>query len=195
MKGYLQKKRLIRERLGEFGRLDESSYLDELIFCTLTPQSNAQKCWSAVLELKKLENRNKHNIAKILKGRTRFHNKKAEYILGNIKNWEKVRLMLNNPDVFELRNRLAREVYGFGLKEAGHFLRNIGKSENKIAILDRHIMRNLKEFEVVHSEKIKNAKHYLEIEEKFLEFSLELGIPIDEMDLLFWSRENGEIFK
>jgi len=36
---------------------------------------------------------------------------------------------------------LVKNLTGLGYKEAGHFLRNIGSG--KIAILDRHILRNL----------------------------------------------------
>jgi len=97
--------------------------------------------------------------------------------------------MLKNQNRLELRNQIAEKVKGIGLKEAGHFLRNIGKSNNEIAILDRHILRNLQE------DKIKSKKHYLEIEQKFLNLAKKLKIPIDELDLLFWSKENGEIFK
>jgi N-glycosylase/DNA lyase len=82
-----------------------------------------------------------------------------------------------------------------GYKEAGHFLRNIGKSDNKIAILDRHILRNLKELGVIKSEELKGKDSYFEVERKFIDFSDKIGIPIDELDLLFWSRENGEVFK
>ena len=47
---------------------------------------------------------------------------------------------VKNDTMVELRNELAKEVKGYGLKEASHFLRNIGFGQ-KIAILDRHIMR------------------------------------------------------
>jgi thermostable 8-oxoguanine DNA glycosylase len=33
------------------------------------------------------------------------------------------------------------------------------------------------------------------IEEKFRRFAGEIDIPMDELDLLFWSRETGEILK
>ena len=60
-------------------------------------------------------------------------------------NWNNVLSQINKKeDAVKLRNWLAENVKGYGLKEASHFIRNIGKSENKIAILDRHILRNLK---------------------------------------------------
>jgi len=38
-------------------------------------------------------------------------------------------------------------------------------------------------------------KRYSLIEKRFRQFSEEIRIPIDHLDLLFWSNETGEIFK
>ena len=194
-KSYILNKDRIVERLKEFKSVKEEEYLYELLFCLLTPQSNAKKCWEAVEELKKQKSLTEFKVAKILQKKTRFHNNKAFYIMQALTNWEKIKPLLNNPNRKQLRNVLAENVQGFGLKESGHFLRNIGKSQNQIAILDRHILRNLKAFEVVQDDKIKNKKDYLQKESKFIDFSNSIGIPIDELDLLFWSKETGEIFK
>jgi N-glycosylase/DNA lyase len=103
--------------------------------------------------------------------------------------------MLKKDNILELRNWLADNVKGYGLKEASHFLRNVGKSNNQIAILDRHILKNLQAHRVIQDTKIKNKKDYLEKEQKYLEFANQTGIPADELDLFWWSQENGEIFK
>jgi len=82
-----------------------------------------------------------------------------------------------------------------GYKEASHFLRNIGLGKD-MAILDRHILKNLKAFGVINDiPRALSRKKYLEIEEKMRKFSHEIGIPISHLDLLFWSRQTGEIFK
>ncbi|MCU0642473.1 MAG: DNA lyase, partial [archaeon] len=109
--------------------------------------------------------------------------------------WNNIRPLLDNPNIPELRNWLADNVQGYGLKEASHFLRNIGKSNNQIAILDRHILRNLKAFGAVKDDKIMSRKDYLEKEQKYLSFAKQIEIPADELDLLWWSQENGEVFK
>jgi N-glycosylase/DNA lyase len=84
---------------------------------------------------------------------------------------------------------------GFGLKEASHFLRNIG-SEFDLAILDRHIIKNLLRYGVIDEiPKSLTKKQYLMIEERMKKFSKKIGIPLAELDLLFWSEETGEIFK
>ena len=131
----------------------------------------------------------------ILRTKTRFHNNKSNYILEARDSWERVKPELNRGSSREIRNFLAENVKGYGLKEASHFLRNIGKSNNSVAILDRHILRNLKELGIIEEDKIKSKKHYSEIEDNFIKFSDSIGISLDELDLLFWSRENGEIFK
>jgi N-glycosylase/DNA lyase len=40
-----------------------------------------------------------------------------------------------------------------------------------------------------------SRRRYLEIEKKMKGFSSEIGIGMEEMDLLFWSRETGKVFK
>ncbi|MDP1695918.1 MAG: DNA lyase [archaeon] len=194
LKEYKNKKESIISRLEEFKDLPKEDYLDEFLFCILTPQSNAKKCWTAIEEIKS-NNFNKNNISFILKGKTRFHNNKTKYVLLALNNWNKIKSNLNKKDILELRNWLSENVKGYGLKEASHFLRNIGKSDNKIAILDRHILKNLKSLNIIKNDKIKNKSDYFKKERQFLEFSKQIKIPIDELDLLFWSNENGEIFK
>jgi N-glycosylase/DNA lyase len=185
----------IKKRLNDFKSLPKSEYKKEFLFCLLTPQSNAQRCWQAVLELSKLKSFNIDNITKILSTRTRFHHTKAKRILNAEDNWKAITPLLDNTDSFQLRNQLAEKVNGYGLKEAGHFLRNIGKSNNQIAILDRHIMKNLNNKGIVEKIEIKSTKHYFEIERKFLDYAKSIGKKPDELDLLWWSKENGEIFK
>ena len=192
---YISKKGKIRSRLECFKALDEKECFKEFLFCLLTPQSNAQKCWQAIEQISQLQKFEDKSIFDILRTKTRFHITKTKYILEAPKTWELIKSSLNNQNRKELRNALAEAVKGYGLKEASHFLRNIGKSNNEIAILDRHILRNLKELNVISDDKIKNKKHYFEMEDDFIGFSKKIGIKIDALDLLFWSRENGETFK
>jgi len=90
---------------------------------------------------------------------------------------------------------LVKSIKGIGYKEASHFLRNIGLGED-LAILDRHILKNLKLLGVI--EKIPKSlsrKKYFEIEGKMYEFAKEIQIPIGCLDLLLWYKQTGEIFK
>ncbi|MEW6067612.1 MAG: DNA lyase [Nitrospirota bacterium] len=98
-------------------------------------------------------------------------------------------------NIQECRNWLVQSISGFGYKEASHFLRNIGFGE-KIAILDRHILKNLHQFRIIKDipESMSRAK-YLQIEKDMAKFAKEISIPISHLDLLFWYKETGEIFK
>jgi N-glycosylase/DNA lyase len=96
---------------------------------------------------------------------------------------------------FEKRQWLAENVKGIGYKEATHFLRNVGLNEG-LAILDRHILKNLKKHGAIRSlPRTLTKKKYLSLERRFQQFAEDIGIPIDELDLLFWSNETGEILK
>lgn len=186
---------IIKERLSDFKNLSEEDYIKELFFCLLTPQSNAQRCWKAVQELFQLKELEERDVFNILKTKTRFHITKTKRIINANNTWQEIKPYLNNEYRRELRDFLAEKVNGFGLKEASHFLRNIGKSDNQIAILDRHVLKNLVKYDLIKNVKIKSKKQYLEMEQSFLKFANQINIPPDELDLLWWSQENGEIFK
>ncbi len=197
---YLSKKDEIKNRLNSFKNLSEEQQFKEFLFCLLTPQSNAQRCWQAVEELSQLQQLSENSIKQILSTKTRFHHTKTKRILEAKNTYKKIQPLLNtknknNESKLELRNSIAKTVNGYGLKEASHFLRNIGHSDNQIAILDRHIIKNLYKNKIIKQQKIKSQKHYLEIEKLYLNFANQVKIPPDELDLLWWSEENGEIFK
>ena len=196
---YRKKRSQIKKRLREFRRLNKSNNKDifpELCFCILTPQSNARYCDKAIQELKKtnlLFKGESHSISPVLRGRARFHNKKAGYIVSARKCFDKK--IFGSRDTLEVRNSLVKNIKGFGYKEASHFLRNIGMGKD-MAILDRHILKNLKRYGAI--KKIPSSistREYLNIEEKARKFADKIKIPLEELDLLFWSRETGEIFK
>ena len=193
---YQTQKQKIQKRLKEFKSLEEKSYFQEFLFCLLTPQSQAQKCWQAVEELSRLKKFTKNKVEQILKSKTRFHKTKADYILNAPYLWHKeIKGKIRADDPQWSRKWIVENVKGLGMKESSHFLRNIGFSNNQIAILDRHILKNLKEFNLIKETKINSEKDYLRIEKIYLDFANSIGIPPDELDLLLWSKENGEIFK
>ena len=96
---------------------------------------------------------------------------------------------------FEVRNHLAKNIKGYGLKEASHFLRNIGKGDG-IAILDRHILKNMFYANVI--DEIPSSiskKLYFELEQKFLEFADRLNIDSQHLDFILWYKEANDVFK
>jgi N-glycosylase/DNA lyase len=93
------------------------------------------------------------------------------------------------------REWLVENVKGLGYKEASHFLRNIGLCED-LAILDRHILKNLALLGVIEEVPSSPTKRiYLEIERKMSAFSKEAKIPMGHLDLLLWYKEAGAVFK
>jgi len=206
MKDYSQKKDAIKKRLGEFmvvgSDASEERLFAELAFCLCTPQSKAKTCWAAVTGLEKnglLLKGSRSSIEKNLPG-VRFHRNKARYIeeareklsaSGKLD----VRGTVLEKEPIEARLWLVENIKGLGYKEASHFMRNIGKGQG-IAILDRHILKNLKRFGVIEDVPASlTPKKYIEIEKRMSAFCARAGIPEDELDLLLWSKETGEIFK
>ena len=195
-KEYNQRKAVIINRLNDFEKIKGEDLFYELCFCLLTPQSNAKRADWCIQELKRRNFlKNKFDPTPILKQKIRFHNNKGKYLLEMRKKYDKLKNGLDKiKDNKEKRDFLVKNVKGIGLKEAAHYLRNIGHED--LAILDRHILKNLVKLNVLEElPKTLTKKKYLEIEEKFLEFSNKVGIPMDHLDLLFWSLETGEIFK
>jgi N-glycosylase/DNA lyase len=189
----------IQSRLEEFRSVPHDHYLYELLYCLLTPQSSAVNAGHAIDRLRALEfHRSDVDPEPILRRKEsyiRFHRVKAKRLIAAKEQFPLIdRELRSGVGSRELRAWLVRYVVGLGWKEASHFLRNIGHRD--LAILDRHILRNLVRVGAVRSVPgTLSAKRYAAIEKKFLTFASVVGIPMDELDLLFWSMETGEILK
>jgi len=225
-KEYLLKKDRINNRLKEFDKFynepyswfyennkmelrdidknDDERIFEELCFCIFTANTSAEmglKAVDAVRDL--LMNGTAEEMTKNLEGIYRFNVLRPQYIIHthdylknelNFKLKEKIESLKDNAE--ELRNFFAFNpgIKGLAYKEASHFLRNIGFKG--YAILDKHILNSLIEFNVIDEIKTPvSAKLYQEIEKKMKLFSNEIEIPMDELDLLLWSRRNGKILK
>ncbi|MGB9642750.1 MAG: N-glycosylase/DNA lyase [Candidatus Ratteibacteria bacterium] len=199
---YGQIKQDIQEKLNQFKkigkRLKSKEIFKELCFCILTVQSKAENCWKCIESLDDtnlLENGNFDQILCLMKG-VRFHKSKTKRIIEA--RWSLqtlIRLLKYETDATKIRQWLVKNVNGLGMKEATHFLRNIGKADN-LAILDRHILRRLHKLGII--EKIPGSlsvKNYLEIEKKMQAFAKSIKIPVNHLDFVFWYQETGRIFK
>jgi len=200
IKPEIEKKK--KEFLNIWRSKKDIEIIKELYFCLLTPQSKAEICWESVLNLEKQkillkgnENKIKESIKKV-----RFYNNKTKYIIEIQNEWiknQKLKLIpiLEKKNPLEARMFLVQNIKGLGMKEASHFLRNIGFYLD-FAILDRYILRELKNFGVI--ENIPNSlsiKKYLEIEKKMKDFSEEIGIPMFDLDFVLWFRGRKKLFK
>jgi N-glycosylase/DNA lyase len=177
----------------------------------MTPQSKARAADKAIRAMRwakaqngrrnLLENGQAHEIADALaRSGVRFHNHKAQYICEARDRFSGAGSLLchvpkSEKEEVEKRNWLAENVKGLGYKEASHFLRNIGHG-NRVAILDRHILRNMKGLRVISRIPANLGKgNYIALERKLALFSEKMRIPLSHMDFVFWSEETGEIFK
>ncbi len=200
IKNYETRKDAIRKRLQEFSEVPQSEYFYELAYCLLTPQSSAAHAEKVIEALKKANFINSDiEPASFLRKKEsyiRFHNVKSGYLkLLKIQFPEISKKIMDETSSIEKREWLVKNVKGFGYKEASHFLRNIGKNDG-LAILDRHILRTLKNLDII--QKIPTSiskKNYIKIEDRFKKFSTNIGIKLDELDLVFWSIQTGEIRK
>lgn len=197
---YKEKKPAIQKRLSEFAAIPSSEYFYELLYCLMTPQTRAESADKVVEDLKRLSFQNQtFNPEPLLRNKNnyiRFHKTKSKHLLKVKEEFPAIlSALLNGFSPIELREWLVKNVKGLGYKEATHFLRNIGKNGG-LTILDRHILRNLKRYGAIRaSPKSLSRKQYLSIEKRFVKFSQHIGVPVDELDLLFWSMETGAIRK
>lgn len=204
---YKQIKDKIEKRLKEFEEIykngNDEKVFEELVFCILTPQTKALDCDRAVKILKRNDLLLKGKREEISKKISfiRFKNHKADYILkarefffkegeGNFK-----KFLSSFKDEKKLRDELVKKIKGIGLKEASHFLRNIGISKN-LVIVDRHILRCAFKYKIIKKmPKTITKKNYLDIENKILKFSKKIGITPNHLDFLFWYDSNNYFFK
>lgn len=202
---YKRKRPDIRKRLAEFRKVYNKSDKDifsELCFCIFTPQAKAVSCDTAIRRLKTrglLFKGTCRDIRPYMEG-VRFPNNKARYLIEardffkNSKGLD-IKSKIDTNDLQKTRDWLVKNIKGMGYKEASHFLRNIGLGKD-LAILDRHVLKNLKRCGVI--KRIPDTLsrgRYIGIEGRMKDFFKQLNIPMEEVDLLFWSRETGVIFK
>ncbi len=201
------KKEAIEARLSDFravGLGTDERIFEELCFALLAIQSSARSSDAAVRALEReglLWSGGPERIARFLQHRTRFHNHKAAYLVRARERFfpESGPVLKSTLDRFsdpaEARAFLVAEVDGLGFKEASHFLRNIGRGED-LAILDRHILRNLVRHRVIGRLPTSlTPRRYLAIEARLRRFAEAVGVSVGVLDLLWWSRQTGEIFK
>ena len=200
-----QRRQEIARRLSHFRRFrtaPDEVLFHELASCLFAIQTSARRSDDAVRALAAdgtLWHGTVEDIALILRRRVRFHNHKAAYLVAArerfIAGSASLRAWVDSMPPTVAREQLVREVDGFGYKEASHFLRNVGRGE-AFAILDRHVLKNLHRHGVIRSvPEALSRKQYLAIEERVRGFAGAVTVPMAALDLLFWSRETGEVFK
>ena len=95
----------------------------------------------------------------------------------------------------EARNFFYTEISGLGIKEASHFLRNIGFASS-LAIIDVHVLDFLKEFSLVDFDMGSSLtlRNYLLLEKTLKNLSEYHGLNLSILDLAIWeSMKNGNV--
>ncbi len=194
-------------QLRSFSRLwkhaGNEQLFTELVFCLLTPQSSALRCGRAVdllREKKLIFEGSAEEISREL-CTVRFRNNKARYIVmarelfaerGGIAIRD---FLKRGEDLHAKRLHLAAHVNGMGIKESSHYLRNIGLGVD-LAILDRHILRNLADLGVIPGIPASlSIEKYCDIENRMRDLSNEIRIPLSHLDFVLWYKETGEVYK
>lgn len=198
---YQSLKLQIEKRLNEFSKNRNASneiLFSEMCFCLCTPQSKALYAWQAICDLREsglLFEGSVSEIEALLK-RVRFAPTKAKRIVRAREEFFENGFPLRNlieGEIFSVRENLVKEVCGFGFKEASHFLRNIGMGD-EIAIIDRHVLRNMKPFVNLDNEKITGKKNYERVENIIREFAKEIKIKLSHLDFVLLYDENNPSF-
>lgn len=186
---------VINSRSSEFeelGKNSEEEIFKELCFCLLTANFSASggikiqnEIGPGFLALPKEE------LAKKLKELGhRFPNVRAEYIFLARESFPKINLASER-----VREDLVLGIKGLGMKEASHFLRNIGYKD--YAIIDFHIVDFLVKQNLLETPKTKQIapRKYLEIESLLREIAETTKLSLGELDLYLWYLETGKVLK
>ena len=203
----------IKDRIREFRGLedaDEERAFQELVFVILTSQTEAEKAWKAAEELKRqsllLEGSSKLIEDILEKEGIQYSENKADYIVENRNSLIqptlddpekglKLKRQIWGKEPEKSREWLVENIKGLSWKGASHFLRNVGRGED-FAIISGHIVRKMHQLELIEDPELpKNREEYIKYERKLRRFSEDIGIPLEELDLVLWSMETGEIFK
>ncbi|HTY44122.1 MAG TPA: N-glycosylase/DNA lyase [Patescibacteria group bacterium] len=194
-------KNTVEQRMHEFeelGKKGSNEIFKELCFCLLTANFSAQGGIKIQKEIGDgFSVLSEEDLAKKLSELGhRFPNARAKFIFEARKYHDNLKNILNQFESdADARNWLADNVNGLGMKEASHFLRNIGYKN--LAIIDFHILDILARHELIEKplKKSLTSKKYLEIEKILKEISDKVNLPLGELDLYLWYKETGKILK
>lgn len=195
-------KQIIDSRMKEFeslGNKNSNEIFKELCFCFMTANFSAH---GGIKIQKKIgegfSTLSEEELAKKLAELGhRFPNARAKYVIlaRPHKDTIKGTLQSFSEDNFA-RSWIVENIKGIGMKEASHFLRNIGYKN--LAIIDFHIVDLLAKHGLIEKPKNRGSltiKKYIEIENVLKEIAQKTNLSLGELDLYLWYEETGKILK
>ena len=196
-------KATVDNRIAEFLEVyekDTYAWFEELTYCLLTAYSSAERgqlCVDALCDCGALMNGSLQEVAETLRRQGhRFADRRAEYIVEARRLAAELKQTIQGfTNTGDARRWLVENVKGLGWKESSHFLRNVGYLD--VAILDRHIIANMREHGLIQDDGRKGLtkRRYLEYEHLLEEVADRVGMAPGEMDLYLWYRKTGKILK
>ena len=202
---YGLRKEEIRKRLSEFKetfqKADDLQVFHELSFCILSSGVGpkiADRCIRAMGE--KLAKGEEDELLGRIEAIHKYAENASRYIVFTRKYLKKEHGFLLKSLVSSFEDRVERRdffaknpgIKGLGYMQASHFLRNLGFSG--YAILDRNNLVSLSELGITGETKYPLSKRrYIETENLMADAARELGMSLDEFDLLLWSRKRKYI--
>jgi N-glycosylase/DNA lyase len=191
--------KVIENRMKEFselGKKDNDEIFKELCFCLLTANFSAHggikiqnEIGNGFFTLSESE-----LAKKLAELGHRFPNMRAKFIFEARKYHNNIKETLSQFEYeTDARNWLAKNVKGLGMKEASHFLRNIGYKN--VAIIDFHILDLLEKYGLIEKPKTLSPKKYEEIENLLKQIAKTTNTNLGELDLYLWYKETGKILK
>lgn len=194
---------MVDQRITEFQGIrkqDSRVWFVELTYCLLTAYSSAvsgQLCVDALCDCGVLLDGSVEEVEETLRCQGhRFAGRRAEYIVEARRLSTSLKEVIEGfEDTKEARRWLVYNVKGLGYKEASHFLRNVGFLD--VAIIDRHILSNMREHGVIGDDRRKGLtkRRYLEYERILEKVAEKVGMSLGEMDLYLWYRKTGKVLK
>jgi N-glycosylase/DNA lyase len=194
-------RRKVKARISEFQMVQgegDDRWFEELVFCLLTANYSARgalTCIAALNEGDTIGEGSLEQLRTCLEHRHRFPSKRAEFIhkarahRGDLK-----RIITSQLSSHVARDWLVENITGLGMKEASHFLRNVGYLD--LAIIDKHILTHMLEQGIIEERpKTLTKKKYLDYEAILTRVAGRLNMPLGMMDLYLWSKKSGEVIK
>jgi len=190
----------VESRIKEFAAVHSNRndvWFSELCFCILTANSSARlgiKIQETLGAAGFLELTREEIAQRLRELGHRYSERRADFIVmardfRNIKD-----IVTRIDDEKKAREWLADNIMGLGYKEASHFLRNVGY--NNVAILDRHVLRIMKDYDIVEEVPKALAKRmYVEYEKRLTSLAIQVGMTLSRLDLYLWYMKTGAVLK